>query len=263
MGDFLAEWGLSFLIDTGEESILFDTGKSVSASYNFASMKIDPHRISKIVLSHGHHDHTGGLREVLRLIGHEVEVIAHPDIWAPKYSRRKGESVRHIGVPFARRELEHLGARFNLTTKPVKLNENMMTTGEVPMLTAYETIEPVLFVKNGENWQPDQLLDDQALVIKDEEGLAIVLGCAHRGMMNTIYYAQKLTGVEKVHTVIGGSHLINASEEQLEMTVIALRQLHLKRLALCHCTGFFALSRLFTEFGDKFILTNAGTIIEL
>lgn len=263
LGNFLGEWGLSILVETGEVNVLLDTGKSISASHNADILGIDLSKIDKIVLSHGHSDHTGGLRQILTRMRKEVEIIAHPDMWAAKYARRQGEADRYIGIPFQRQELESLGGSFNLTTKPIKITDNIMTTGEIPMVTDYEETDPDLFVKEATGWQPDKLLDDQALIINTEQGLVVILGCAHRGIVNTIYHAQQLTGVKQVHAVLGGSHLISASEERVWLTIAALRDLGVQRLGLCHCTGLSTSVLLAQEFGDSFFFNNTGTSINL
>jgi 7,8-dihydropterin-6-yl-methyl-4-(beta-D-ribofuranosyl)aminobenzene 5'-phosphate synthase len=263
MGDFLSEWGLSILIEADNTTILFDTGKSVSATYNADTLKIDLTKVGKIVLSHGHYDHTGGLHYVLRRIGKEIEVIAHPDIWQPKYSRRKNEADRYIGIPFQQRELESLGARFNLTKESFKITDNIMTTGEVPMVTEFEQIDEGLYVKEESGWQPDKLLDDQGLIIKTENGLVVILGCAHRGMINTLSHARKLTGVEKIRAVIGGSHLMGVGEERQWHTIDALREIGAEKLGLCHCTDLPAASLLAQEFSETFFFNKAGTRITL
>ena len=116
---FLAEWGLSILVEVDGLRILIDTGLSFSAVYNAQLMGIDLARVDRIVLSHGHADHTGGLREMLKIKG-EVDVIAHPDIWAAKYVQRDDEAKeQYCGIPFSRVELESRGARFNLAKKPM------------------------------------------------------------------------------------------------------------------------------------------------
>ncbi len=264
IGNFLAEWGLSILVETDEVNILLDTGQSISASYNADILGIDLSKIDKIVLSHGHSDHTGGLRQILRRMRKEVEIIAHPDIWAVKYARRKGQADRYIGIPFQRQELESLGAHFNLTAKPTKISDNIMTTGEVPMVTEFEEVEPNrFFVKKDSGWQPDELLDDQALIINTEQGLIVILGCAHRGIINTIYHAQQLTGVKLVHTVLGGCHLVSASKERVRSTVAALRELDVQKLGISHCTGLPAAAIMAHEFGDRFFFNNGGTSINL
>ncbi len=262
-GNLLAEWGLSILIETEKTSVLLDTGSSISAAHNADALGIDLSRIDKIVLSHGHYDHTGGLRQVLQKMRKEMEIIAHPDIWQAKYARRKDEPDKYIGIPFQRNELESLGAVFNLTAKPVKIDDSIITTGEIPMVTTFEEVDTALFVKEGPAWQSDKLLDDQALIVNMELSLVVILGCAHRGIINTLYHARRLTSKEIIYAVVGGSHLINTSEERLWQTIGALRDLGIQRLGLCHCTDLPAASVLAQEFGESFFFNKAGTVIEL
>jgi len=113
------------------------------------------------------------------------------------------------------------------------------------------------------SWQPDMVLDDQALIITTEPGLVVILGCAHRGIINTLYQAQQLTGVKKIHTVLGGAHLVDGSEEQVWLTIAALRELDVQRLGLCHCTGLAATSLIAQEFGERFFFNVTGTVVDL
>ena len=259
---FLAEWGLSILVEVDGTRILVDTGLSFSAVHNAQLLGIDLSTIDRIMLSHGHADHTGGLREVLRRRG-EVEVIAHPDMWAVKYARRNQEEERYVGIPFSREEMENLGARFNLVREPVHVTDRVMTTGEIPMTSGYEEIDKNLFAKEGGTLQPDRLADDLALVINASFGLVVVLGCAHRGIVNTLRHAQNLTGKELVYAAIGGTHLFRASKERVEQTIADLRESGIQRLGVSHCTGFHASAQLAQEFEDIFFLNNAGTRLTL
>lgn len=255
----LAEWGLSILVEAGSLKVLMDTGLSISVPHNAPRLGVDLATVDKIVLSHGHADHTGGLREVLTKTG-KVEVIAHPDMWAAKYMRF-GEVDVYIGIPFSREELEALGASFTLSREPVWITDDIVTTGEIPMITQYEQIDPNLYVKVDEEFVPDPLLDDRALIIKTDVGLVVILGCGHRGIINTLHHARELTGVELVHTVIGGTHLVSASEERVRLTAAALREFGIRRLGVSHCTGMPAAMMLAQEFGDIFFFNNAGTRI--
>jgi len=256
---FFAEWGLSILVEVEGKRILMDTGLSTSTVHNARALGIDLSGIDRIVLSHGHADHTGGLREVLKLTG-EVEIIAHPDIWAPKYTRRDGGGKeQYIGIPYPEDELESLGARFNLTGEPVRISENIVTTGEIPMVTDYEEIESNLFVKEKDVLLPDPLADDLALAINTDFGLVVIAGCAHRGIVNTLRRAREITGNELVYAAIGGTHLFRSSRERVDKTIADLKAMGIQRLGVSHCTGYRASAWLFQEFGDVFFPNNAGT----
>ncbi len=259
----LGEWGLSILVESDELAVLLDAGQGISAAHNAPKLGVDLARIDRIVLSHAHYDHTGGLAPLLRRVNREIEVIAHPGIWVPRQRRRQGEQPQSIGMSYTRRRLEKLGARFNLTSARVRLSENIWTTGEIPRSNEYEGLEPDLWTKGDGGWLPDDFPDDQALIVKTRYGLVVVLGCAHRGMVNTLEYARKLTGTDRVHAVIGGSHLHHASEERVMLSLDALRGMKVERLGLCHCTGE-AVSALFAgEFGSGFTYCHAGTRLDL
>lgn len=258
---FLAEWGLSIFVQVEGSNILFDTGLGISALHNAHVLGVDLRSVDEIVLSHGHSDHTGGSREILRETG-EVEVIAHPDVWKAKYAGTV-ETNRFIGIPFRREELESLGACFNLAKDAVWITDKVVTTGEIPMLTDYEEIDPMLWVREDDHMVPDPLADDLALAIKTEEGLVVILGCGHRGVINTLIHARNLTQEDRIHTVIGGIHLLQASEERLVRTAADLRQMGVKRLGVSHCTGFHASAWLAQELGEVFFLNNAGTRVSL
>jgi 7,8-dihydropterin-6-yl-methyl-4-(beta-D-ribofuranosyl)aminobenzene 5'-phosphate synthase len=258
----LGEWGLSILIEADGKNILMDTGLSISAVYNADRMGIDLTGISTIVLSHGHADHTGGLLDALKK-SEGTSVIAHPDIWIPKYVQRSKDDFQYIGMPSPRKELESCGARFIFSDKPVPISEHITTTGEIEMLTDYEIIDGNMFVKDDGQMLPDKLADDLALVIDTEYGLVVILGCAHRGLINTLHHAQKITGKELIYAVIGGTHLFLAGKERIERTIADLKDMKIKKLGVSHCTGFAASARLSQEFPGSFFLNNAGTRLTL
>ena len=259
------EWGQSLLVEADGLKILFDTGPSRHIIDNAQKLSVDLSTIDKIVLSHGHYDHTGGLKDVLSLIRDSgkhpdgIEIIAHPDIFQEKHFYIKGLAAKSIGVPGTRAELEALGARFNLSGDPVAVADNIMTTGEVQISTDYEQIDATLHIKDDDNFIPDRLADDLGLIIKTEKGLIILLGCGHRGLINTILHAQKITGVEQIYAVIGGTHLISANKTQMDETVKALRNFNITRLGVSHCTGLKSGAILAHEFEGVFFFNSAGT----
>ena len=255
----IGEWGLSVLVEVDGLTILLDTGQSASTVTNGDILGIEWPTIDKIVLSHGHYDHSGGLRQVLGRLKRELDIIAHPAVWAAKYAHSPSDNyTAYIGIPFRQEELESLGAVFRLTKQPTWLSDNVVTSGEIPMTTEYETIDAGLYVKENGQLCPDPLEDDQALFIKTNRGLVVILGCAHRGTINTLRHAQEVTGVESIHAVIGGTHLFRASELQLEATIAELRAFGIQRLGVSHCTGMAAAARLSVEFGQDFFFNSSG-----
>ena len=259
---FLAEWGLSILVEVDGYRVLVDTGRSFSTVYNAQLLGIDLATVDRIVISHGHADHTGGLRKVLERSG-EKQILGHPDIWASKYVKRSEEKELYAGIPHSREELESCGARFKLVREPVHITERVMTTGVIPMISGYEEIENNILVKRAGKLHPDPLADDLALIIDTDFGLVVILGCAHRGIVNTLRHAQNITGNRLVYAAIGGTHLFRASEERIDRTIKDLREMGIQRLGASHCTGFRASSRLAQEFEDIFFLNNAGTQLTL
>lgn len=260
--DMVAEWGLSILIETDRRKILFDTGAGVAAERNADTLGIDLSAIDLMVLSHGHGDHTGGLRRILKKTKSK-DIVCHPDIWDAKYAMRRNNKFAYIGVPFAREELEHLGAQFTYAVDPTELYPGIHTTGEVPMVTAYEKIEPNLFVEKKSTLAPDPLKDDLSLIIRTDQGLVIILGCSHRGVVNIIGQARNVTGEDRVHTVIGGTHLMMASDSRIRKTIRDLKKFDIKKIGVSHCTGFKAAACMAEAFGKSFFLNNAGSRIDV
>jgi len=138
-----------------------------------------------------------------------------------------------------------------------------MTTGEIPMVVDYEVIEPAQQVLEDGALKPDPMLDDLAIVIKNGSALEVVTGCAHRGIINTLYRAQDLTGVKSINTVVGGTHLFPATDERIDKTVAEIKKLGVKKLGASHCTGFHASSRISAALGDAFLINQAGTRLNL
>ncbi len=247
----LAEHGLSLLVEADGQSLLFDVGQSGIVLGNAARLGLDLTRAHSVVLSHGHYDHTGALPLLLAALGPK-EIIAHPALFQGKYARRRRAKPRPIGFPGGRDALAERGAALNLDAEPRALLPGVMTSGEIARTTDFETIPAYFAVRAGRGMRKDEFADEQALAIRTRKGLVVLVGCSHRGVVNALRHAAALTGEERIHAVIGGTHLGPASDEQVERTIEEFENLGVERVVACHCTGFRAAARLAEALGDRF-----------
>lgn len=259
---YQGEWGLSFCIEAYGHKILFDTGMTSLASENARMARIDLSSIDTLVLSHGHNDHTGGLAHFLKFI-RNVPVIAHPDIWTKKYVQENQNSREYVGIPACQEELESKGAQFHLTTKTFEICQFIRTTGEVELNNPYEKIDSDLLVKTAGEFSPDPMMDDLSLIIQTERGLVVITGCAHRGIVNTLQHAQKITGDQRILFAIGGFHLYQASQERLDWTIQILLSMGIQKVSPCHCTGFHAMAQIYQNMPEHYQPIYAGSVIEI
>jgi len=267
----MAEWGLSMEITLGNNKILFDTGAgNINVlQHNMMVMAVEPSEISSIVLSHAHQDHTGGLRYFLsQRFNRSVEripIYCHPKTLEPTYVKSPmNNSYRFFGCPFSIEEIRRYNADFSVSKNPIELDgKSVMTSGEIPMMNDYESVGFNFFDQKNDTYQVDtEMIDDLALFIQTNQGLIIILGCAHRGMINTIHHAQNVTGVNKIFMVIGGTHLANVSKERMDQTIHEIKQLNIQKVGVSHCTGLTSGAYLQRELGnDIFFNNNAGSMI--
>jgi len=248
---FIGEPGLSFLIQDGAIQVLFDVGYSDAFIANARKMGVNLLRSDFIVLSHGHLDHTWGLDPLLRLYSEaKIEslpagnptLIAHPDV----FRTRTADGLNEIGCLIPESKLKRHFA-VNLTKEPFWLTDKLVFLGEIERTNDFENREPLGEVAAEEGPRPDFLPDDTALAYKGENGLTIITGCSHAGICNIIEYAKKICGQEKVVDVIGGFHLMQPSQGQLDGTLEYFTRLKPEALHACHCVDLaskIALSRV-------------------
>ncbi len=258
----LAEHGLSFWMKLDSTCILFDAGQTNVIRRNAELLGIELDSADMIVLSHGHYDHTGGLDAVLQTNAKQIRVFAHPEAFADKYSCASHGAVRDIGIPVQSRQALRKTADIIPTESPVEIAKGLFVTGPVPRISDYEDVGGPFF-KDKECRQRDDLVDDQAIFFDAPAGIVVILGCAHAGIVNTLHYVMQLIPGRPIHTVIGGTHLVNADESRMDRTVAALREFDITRLMPIHCTGFAAAARLWNEFPGRVSITPVGTEVEL
>jgi 7,8-dihydropterin-6-yl-methyl-4-(beta-D-ribofuranosyl)aminobenzene 5'-phosphate synthase len=243
----LTEHGLSLWIEYKEKQILFDTGQSSNLIQNAKKLGIDLIRTDAIVISHGHYDHTGGLPAVLELAPHAV-IYIHPAATKPKYSCKEFKA-RYIGIPEAAKQAVK-NYKVIWIEKPLQLCNGITLTGQIPRKNDFEDVGGAFFVD--ENCHtPDSLLDDQALFIESPNGLIVVFGCAHSGVINTLDYVYRLSNQSRIYAVLGGMHLVSAGKDRMEHTIEAFKKYGIEKIIPLHCTGSKAIEYLRGSFPDK------------
>jgi len=252
----LAEHGFSLWIEHNNKNILFDTGQGYVLKGNAKLLNIDLKDADGIVLSHGHYDHTGGLSKLDNL--EETTIFTHENSLLPKYSRHLDGSVHEAGMTSP----DSKKLKFKFNDKPVELHKGFHLTGVIPRITDFEDTGGQFFTDK-ECQKVDNLIDDQAAFIETRAGLFVILGCAHSGVINTLEYISKLTGLRTIHTLVGGMHLGSASEERMDKTVGALKKFEVQSFYPTHCTGFNASARLLQEFPESHKTCRVGTILEI
>ncbi|MEM4472810.1 MAG: MBL fold metallo-hydrolase [Archaeoglobaceae archaeon] len=241
---YKAEWGFSVLIE-GKETILLDSGSGVAFDNLVAMRKPMP---SIIVLSHGHYDHTTGLRPFLH---EKVKLYAHPDAFLPRFFEG-----RFVGIPYQK---EFISASSNLIEhrSPVEIAKNIWVLGEIPRTYETALLKDSFLIRNGKK-EADEIRDDQAIAIKTENGVVLILGCCHSGLRNTVKWAEEVTG-DEVKKIIGGTHLIAYDEGKI---LEILKDLDVDLIVPTHCTGLRAEMIIAKVMGDKYKPAGVGSEFE-
>ncbi|WPF89031.1 MBL fold metallo-hydrolase [Cyanobacterium aponinum AL20118] len=253
----LGEHGLSFLIEADNSRILFDTGQGMTLIHNGDILGVSLNNLDAIALSHGHYDHSGGLVHLLPLCKN-TDLYLHPNALMPKYSPR-GD----IGFSLDEETLSRSFQRVIKTEKPTEIAKDIYITGSIPRNHPLEDTGG-LFWHDQNHHEVDPILDDQALYLDTYKGLFVILGCAHAGVINTLDYISQITNKKEIYGVIGGMHLLRASQERLMTTVETLKKYNIQLLGANHCTGIDAISFLWHELKSIDCRDcRVGTILEI
>ncbi|MGK2679336.1 MBL fold metallo-hydrolase [Serratia marcescens] len=239
---YCGEPGLSIHIEADGRRILFDTGYSDLFIKNAQQLGIDLHKITDLVISHGHNDHTWGIPHLIQYFDRgntndalNKNLICHPNALIQKLYERKP-----IGMSISRSTLEFF-FKIVETSNVYNITDNIIFMGQIPRELKFEPSQKI-----GETYDlcgnqiDDYVLDDTALVIKTSQGMIIITGCSHSGICNIIKYAKEITGDDRIVTIIGGFHLGEASDSLLEFTGEYFNKQLIDHIHPCHCTGFNA-----------------------
>ncbi|WP_392562914.1 MBL fold metallo-hydrolase [Orbus sturtevantii] len=237
---YYGEPAVCYYIEDGNNRLLLDVGYSDIFIKNAELLSIDLTQVDTIVLSHGHNDHTRGLKYLVNKIDlKQIKVVAHPDAFKPKIFAQQP-----VGAPFNAQQLTKM-CSLQLSKTPINITSNITFLGEIPSLNEFEQRQQLGTIVDEQQslTKPDYVMDDSALVYRGKEGLFIITGCSHSGICNIVEYAKQVCNEQKVAGIIGGFHLLEVSE-QLHRTIEYFVENNIKLLYPCHCVSFSAKAEL-------------------
>ena len=243
----IGEWGFAALLESDGGRLLIDTGaRPETVLKNAGEMGIDLSSVTELVLTHNHSDHTGGLLTLRRdLAKKDPRALSRAHVGKGIFlSRLDEEGHERNGLLPARQEYEATGGTFVEHDGPAALLPGVWLTGPVPRPHTERNWSGSLRLQTPAGPVEDTLPEDASLVVETKEGLVIVSGCGHAGIVNTCEYARALTGQPRILAAIGGFHLFPATDEQIEWTARQLRGFGLEYLLGAHCTGLEAVYRI-------------------
>ena len=255
--DFLGEHGFAAHVIHPTGKLLFDTGQGHTLAHNQKTSGVCLTNIGAVVLSHGHYDHTGGLAWVLEQTG-PIAVHAHPAMFSRHLARAAG-ATRFVGCPLKREELEAAGARFSFHTET-----NEIASG-VWFITGYDRRadqtpeDSKLLLDDADGPVPDPMADDASLLLQTASGPVLLLGCAHGGVLNILDHVRAHLGIQRLHAVLGGTHLMFFAPAQVGMVIEAFEALDVGLVGVSHCTGDKAAIQLAQHFGGRYRRAAAGS----
>ena len=256
--DLMKEHGFAAWIEAFGYRILFDTGQGKALPHNSAALGCDLSLADALILSHGHYDHTGGLEHVLKH-NPDIKIYCHSHVVHTRYSIQDGTAPQDISMPQSDRSVIFSLPKEQVcwTNHPQRIYANIGLSGPIPQIHPLEKIN-VPFFLDPEGTRPDPIEDDMALWIQSDRGLIIITGCCHSGLINTVNHIRRISGQERITTIIGGLHLANASSQRLEATCKLLKAWDIDTIIPCHCTGDEAVAFMQNELGQKVIPGYAG-----
>jgi 7,8-dihydropterin-6-yl-methyl-4-(beta-D-ribofuranosyl)aminobenzene 5'-phosphate synthase len=245
---FLGEPGLSFHVEDCGRNVLFDAGYSDAFLRNAPRMGIDLRQLNAVVLSHSHVDHSWGLAPLFRMFTESMieglacprpEFVAHPEVFLSRHV----DGLPEIGS-FLQQDAVSRFCDMNLSREPVWLTDDLVFLGEIPRNNDFESLEPLGTVRYPDGERDCFVREDSAMACRTDDGLVVITGCSHAGICNIIEHARAVCGEQRVRDVIGGFHLQNPPERQMQGTMDYFEALRAERVFACHCTDLASKIRL-------------------
>lgn len=256
---YIAEHGLSLFIEVDDKIILFDTGQSDVFLKNAIKANTNIDGIDHIILSHGHYDHCKGMA-YLPLLHKDPKVYAQHSAFLDKHALNSDQkSYRNVGSLWLNSD-----ERIVYIDPNYQIDEHLYLLADIPVTVDFEPVPRGFYIKREDGSMIiDDLRDEQLLIIDTNEGLIVISGCSHFGIINGLNHVQAQFPNKKIKSVVAGMHLENANDERIDKTIKGLSQFDLKHLIPLHCTGIMAIAKLKDAFKDKCFILYAGDQIEI
>ncbi len=260
---FVGEHGFSLLLERGNEKVLFDTGPGMSLPLNLKTSNNDLDGLSGVFLSHGHYDHTGGLKWVIQQVG-RVAVTAHTAVFSRHMvldPENRVEPTRYVGCPYTQQELEDLGGMFNLIDHTEEISPGLWFVAGIDRNPQQLPKDTRLVLPQGDGFVPDPIEDDASLLMETGSGPVLILGCAHSGVLNILDHIKEKIGIGNLRAVLGGTHLMFYGPEDIARVINKFEEFSVDLVAVSHCTGMQGVIELSKHFEERFMVASAGSVL--
>lgn len=249
-----AEHGLSLYIEIQGNRILFDTGASDLFIRNARLLRIDLQKVDYLILSHGHSDHTGGLRYFLEL-NTQATVVCKREIFFPKFKDERENGMKHT---------QNLDlSRFRFITEQTELLPGVFLFPSIDIINQEDTHFERFWVQKEDGCKiPDTFQDELAMVLVEPEGVSVLSACSHRGITNILRTVRTAFPESSCKLLLGGFHIHNAEKQKYQIIADYLQEYLPRQIGVCHCTGVDKYAFFFKDFGDRAFYNYTGKLIQ-
>ena len=259
--DLYIEHGISLYIEADGKKILFDTGASGNFIDNAKSLNVDLKKIDYVILSHGHHDHSGGFERLMREINPNIKLFIGKEFFNKKHSLRPTGAYDFVGNPFDENLFKKNDIKVEyIDSDETKLTENISIFTNFERNEEFENINKTMYIGNKDGYEKDMFRDEISLGIKTTKGLVVIVGCSHAGIVNILDTINKRSNTN-IHALVGGTHLIREDDAKINKIIDYLKEREIKVIGACHCTGKQGETMLSQQLEENFITNNTGNVL--